>query len=99
MLSQFEEFFEAKRVQLESKDIRVEFKRRSQPSAAVNVTLETSESLVSLSAWEDGAVDVDVIDIHAGKCLLAKRYDFQTPQEMLVVVEELYKYILGKNKG
>ncbi len=97
MLSEFEKFFLSKLTEQAGRGVHIEFKRRSQPTAAMNVILETDSRGASISAWENGALDIDVLDYDTGQCLYAKRYDFQTPQEMLLVLEDAYQRIINNN--
>lgn len=97
MLSEFEKFFVSKRAEQESGGVHIEFKRRSLPTPAMNVILETNSRGASISAWESGAVDIDVLDYDTGQCLFAKRYDFQTAQEMLSVLEDAYHRIINNS--
>lgn len=97
MLDEFEAFFHAKNIQLKDTGISVEVKRRSHPSGAINAILETDSYIASVSVWKTGAFDLDILDYGTGECLLAKRYDFETPKEMLSVLEDICTRLTDNN--
>ena len=89
MLDEFETWFKANDLRLRDKGIHVEIKRREDPTGAINVVLDSDSWVAGITCWGSGAFDVDVLSYDSGECLLAKRYDFRTSEEMLSVLEDV----------
>jgi len=96
MLEEFEGWLRVNNESLRQKGIQVEFNPSnaelfkhvapSQINKAAYAHFASDKCLGSITVWESGACDIDVLSIETGKPIWWKRYDLTTSEELRSVL-------------
>jgi hypothetical protein len=89
MVDEFEKWVSLHQTWLEDKRVFIEFKRRDTPSVAGIATLESESIVASVTVWDSGSCDVDMLSLDTGKPVFGKRYDFASFDQMVPVLEQV----------
>ena len=89
MIEAFEEWVATCGQQLKDKGVAVDFVRRESPSPAAVATLESKTLVASITMWDIGACDVHILSYETGRPVLGQRYDVQSFDEILPVLEDV----------
>jgi hypothetical protein len=89
VLNEFEEWVSSHQPWLEGKRVSVEFRRRNAPTVAGIATFESGTFVASVTVWENGSCDVDMLNTDTGKSVFAKRYDFNSFVQLIPVLDEV----------
>ena len=94
MVKEFETWFRENEQRFKDGLVQVEITQRDAPSKAIMAVLETESHLASLTHWEMGAFDIDVLSLSAGTQVFAERYDLESVTELITLLEETCRKLL-----
>ena len=85
MVDRFEAWVCSYQDWLTTNGVSVEFVKRE---VAVAI-LETPEFVSSITVWDIGACDIDMVSVETGISFFAQRYDFDSFDQILPVLEDM----------